>query len=247
MTEALTQINQLNTSISSYENEISELEVKIQNLNNDIIRKEKEIQEEKYKMKKELLDKKLVALYESGTISYLDMLLSSNSFSDFISKYYLVSIIAENDQELLSKIENMKNQIANEKEELENNRIEVQNSIIKLDEKKSELSISKNKKQALVSNLSTEEKELEEQLEEYEQDRKQISNELSKLVSKNNKEDISSTTSASGYISPLRGKTKANITTGFYGYTDHTGVDFAVTGGTEILCVKVELLQYLLL
>ena len=34
------------------------------------------------------------------------------------------------------------------------------------------------------------------------------------------------------------GKTKANITTGFHGYFGHTGVDFAIPLGTDVVAVK---------
>ena len=53
---------------------------------------------------RELLEKRLVALYESGTTTYLDVLLSSESLSDFISKYYLIAQLADYDQELLERI-----------------------------------------------------------------------------------------------------------------------------------------------
>lgn len=54
---------------------------------------------------------------------------------------------------------------------------------------------------------------------------------------------ITSTPSSSGYIFPLAGKTKRNITTGYMGYSNpkmgnHTGVDIAIAGGTPIMAVK---------
>ena len=121
MTNALTQINRLNSQINSYENEINNLEEQLSALNNQIKEKEENIQkqEKKYIEQQKLLEDRLVALYESGTTSYLDMLLSSDGLSDFISKYYLISQLAELDQELLKKIENEKNQIQVEKQQLE--------------------------------------------------------------------------------------------------------------------------------
>ena len=92
----LKQITSLNAQISSAEDEISELEDKISELNTQITEKISNIeeQEKKYAEQKELLDKRLVALYESGSTSYLDMLLSANGLADFISKYYTIEILA---------------------------------------------------------------------------------------------------------------------------------------------------------
>ena len=43
------------------------------------------------KIIKSLLEKRLVALYEAGETTYLDMLLASDDLSDFISNYYSIS------------------------------------------------------------------------------------------------------------------------------------------------------------
>lgn len=242
MSEQLSKISSLNSEISNYDDEISELETKINELTTQIAEKEASIveQEEKYAAQKELLDKRLVALYETGSTSYLDLLLSSDGLSDFISKYYLISTIAESDQELLTQIENLKNQIIEEKEYLETAKAEVETSQRELAEKRSNLESSKSQKQAIVANLSDEEKALQEQLEEFEADKKQIQRELAALAAKNGT-TTAVAPSAAGYISPLAGKTSANITTGYGSYSwggTHTGVDFACAAGTAIYAVK---------
>lgn len=40
--------------------------------------------------KKELLDNRLIAAYESSEIQYLDVILTSKSISEFLSNYFLV-------------------------------------------------------------------------------------------------------------------------------------------------------------
>lgn len=239
MTEQLTKINKLNSEISNYDDEISDLQTKIDNLTTEISQKQASIeeQEEKYAIQKELLDKRLIALYESGSTSYLDLLLSSDGLSDFISKYYMISTIAESDQELLNKIETIKNQIIEEKAYLVSAQEEIITSQSELSNKKNLLENSKSQKQAIVSNLSAEEKVLQEQLDEFEEDKKQIQRDLAALAAKNG--NITPVApSAAGYISPLPGRTKANITCGYGAYAGHTGVDFSCAAGTAIYAVK---------
>lgn len=239
MSEELNKINVLNSQIATYDGEISDLETRLQNLEIEISQKESAIveQEEKYTMQKDLLDKRLIALYESGTTSCLDLLLSSDGLSDFISKYYIISTIAENDQELLANIENIRIQIEEEKAYLESAKVEIETTKQEIANKKSASENSKKQKQALVSNLSAEEKALQEQLDEFEEDKKAIQKQLAALAAKNG--NITPVApSAAGYISPLPGRTKANITTGYGAYAGHTGVDFACPGGTAIYAVK---------
>ena len=59
---------------------------------------------EKYEKQKEVFEKRVVALYETGEIDYLDILLSSKSVSEFVSSYYVISEITEADKDLLNDI-----------------------------------------------------------------------------------------------------------------------------------------------
>lgn len=238
MSTALNQITRLNSQISDYENEITDLEANLEVLNTQITEKETSLQEQEVKFAEQqaLLEKRLIALYESGSTTYLDMLLSADGLSNFISKYYLIGTLAEADDELLTQIENTKNQIAEEKAALETSKQEVESTKETVQTKKNALSVSVNEKNNLVDNLSDEEKALEEQLEIYEQHKKELQSKLSAIAKNSNYTVVAP--SAAGYISPLAGKTKANITTSYYGYSGHTGVDWACASGTAILAVK---------
>lgn len=238
MTAALNQINTLNSEISDYENDITKLQTQLEGVNTQIVEKEANIveQETKYNEQKKLLEERLVALYESGTTSYLDMLLTSEDLSDFISNYYLIEQMAEADEALLEKIENTKKQIEAEKEYLVSAKTELETTKQAIEQKRTSLASSVNKKQAVVKNLTAEEAELQAQLEEFEEDKRRIQAELAKKASSYSGEVVAP--SAAGYICPINGKSKKNITTGFYGYKGHTGVDFSCSAGTPVVAVK---------
>ena len=97
--QTLQQVEELITQISSYQSEIDELDTKISDMNTQIEEAQNKIDEkqEDYDSQQELLEKRLVATYEAGETSYLDVLLSSDSITDLISNYYLISEITEND------------------------------------------------------------------------------------------------------------------------------------------------------
>lgn len=242
MSQALSQINKLNTQISTYENEIAELEERIKVLETQIIEKEALVKEkeEEYNQKRDLLSVRILAMYESGTTSYLDVLFNSEGLSDFLSKYYIIDQLVEADQELLRSIESAKKALEEEKTSLEANKTEAQNSRETVQAKSNALTVSVNEKNNLVNNLTEEEKELEKKLQEMEEDKKEIQAELNRLIKDSGSGGYATITapSAAGYISPLAGKTKKNITTGYRGYVGHTGVDFACPGGTPIYAVK---------
>ncbi len=245
MSDALNQINKYNAQIGTYENEIGDLESQISTLQKQITEKEANIQEQqtKYTEQQELLNKRLVAMYESGTTSYLDMLLSSDGLADFISKYYIIEQLAEYDTELLENIEATRVQIENEKNALETSKTQIQTSKTAVETKRNSLSVLVNEKNSLVGSLSEEEKALERQLQEMEEDKKAIQTKLAAIAKqeeearkaaeeKNNSSGANnnakpSAPSSAGFICPIAGRTRNDITTGYYGYSGHTGVDFA--------------------
>jgi len=249
--EVLSQVKKLVSDISSYEQEIDELESKITNLKNQIEEAEKNIkvQEEEYVKQKELLNERLVVMYENGETSYLDVLCSSESIVDFISNYYLVSEIANYDTELLEKIENKRKEIENKKATLEKNKTELDNSKKSKEAKANQLKVAKLQKDEVAAKLTAEEKQAQAELEQFEADKKAIQAELKRIAEeeaaaakKNNSTttNITNNPSKSGYIKPVVGY---SITTGYGKYSwggNHTGVDYSGSGisGKPILAVK---------
>ena len=103
----LNQIQELNNSIAQYENEVTDYNNQIVNLQNNISQLETEIAEAQanYDKQKKLLDDRLITVYESGTTEYLDVVLSSKSITDFLSSYYLISILTDSNMDFLDDIE----------------------------------------------------------------------------------------------------------------------------------------------
>lgn len=267
MTQALNEVNRLNGEISTCEEKITELEYQIQDLGTQIEEKKKNIEEQqaKYDEQQRLLEKRLVAVYESGNTTYLDVLLSSSSLSDFISKYYLLEKLSKYDTELLQGIQDLKNQIETEKTNLETSKQEVEAAKRTVEIQKESIQRLANQKQTVVSTLSAEEKKLQVQLDDLEKDKRDIQKEIAQAEAKRREEEAErakanakanasnssnsssnnsssssqnggssnsstntpSSPSASGFICPLAGRNKHDITTGFYGYARHGGCDFA--------------------
>ena len=107
------EVEKLDTQISDYETQIDELNTKIEELNNKIQESQEKLNkaQEDYTKQQELLNSRLVAIQEAGETSYLDFILSSNSLTDLISNYYLVTELTTNDTELLDKIQKQKEEI----------------------------------------------------------------------------------------------------------------------------------------
>lgn len=246
------QINNLNSQISSYEEELDQLEAQINDLNTQITTKQDEIaqKEKDYEENKQLLDKRLVAMYKTGKMSYLDVLLNAEGLSDFISKYYLISKLTEHDTALLDKIVSEKQEIEKAKTELESKRVEVQASKQTIEVRRNELASVSAQKRSVVSQLSAEERSVQEELDAIESDKAAIRRRLNQIAAQEaaaaakasgkSASSAAAAVSASGFIFPVQGLSRGNIANKNYpSYRGHTGVDVNIgVVGKRVVAVK---------
>ena len=234
----LDDISELNAQISDYEADIDELQTKISDLKDSIETKEKEIKdlEEENKEREELLVNRLIAMYEKGQTTYLDILLSSDDITSFISGYYRVEEIAQADQEVITSILEKQEETQKVKDDLEKEKKEVDEAKKEVESKNEKLQVAKKAKQAKVNNLSAEEKELQQTIDEFEEAIKEAQKEI--------EEAGNNASAGGGYEGSFEGvldwplSYSYNIITSVFGYRDsptagassnHGAIDIAVS------------------
>lgn len=238
LTEAMKQIKTLSSEIEEYEDEIDDLDEEIDKLNKKIEKAEEELEkaEKAYDKQEYLLQGRLVALYEAGETTFLDVLLTSDGITDFISKYYLISEIAEYDTELLTQMEENKKAIAEAKATLETGKKEVETLKQSKEEKANALKASKDKKQSQVNKLSSEEKKLQTKLEKLQKEQKQIQEELNSVANKY-QDEIANL----GGTGTLQKPVKSGVITATWYYPSgnfHGALDYGVSVGTKVYAAE---------
>lgn len=248
----LEEIDELNTKISKYESQIKELNTKISNLNKSITKKQSEIKklEKEFEEKEELLKERLVAMYEAGQTSYLDVLLSSDGIANFISNYYMASQLAEADQEVLTAIEEQQSKIEKAKRELEQQKKEISTSKSQVEVKNKELSNTKSSKQSKVSSLSAKEKKLQAEIDKYERDLASVEAEIRRYEEEQRRQQSSGgSTSTPKYTGgklawPIPGYYSITSYYGYrihpiYGYRKlHTGIDVGAPKNAKFVAAE---------
>lgn len=251
MTDIQRQVDELDSKISDYESDIYDLNSQIEEVSKNINSAEIELQKTQKDLeeKEDLLEKRLVASYKAGSTSYLDVLLDSDSLTSFLSSYYLVEQISENDTKLINTVKDTKQQIENSKAQLEENRASLEN--IKQAEvaKKSELDATKKEKEQAVANLSNEDKEVQSKIDEMRSEDSKIraaiakaEREASRTSSRGNGGSRSSSSNPGGFIYPVPAA-YSKVTSGMY-YSGskryHGAYDFGSGGiaGQPVYAVK---------
>ena len=184
VSETMEQLIELNNKVAEYENEIEDLNKKVKDLEEKIEQTTKKLNEaqKKYDKREELLRQRIVAMYEAGETSYLDVLLNSTSLTDFISNYYIITEIAEYDTKLLESIDEEKKVIENEKTSLENDQADLK--IAKANKEKTYTILQNTRilKNNYIEQLSEEERTLQSEVEEYTKAFAEVENQIKNLT-----------------------------------------------------------------
>ena len=248
LTKTVAEIAEINQNILDKRIEISTLEVQEENLNAYIERAEIELEKstEKYEKQKKLLERRLVAMYEMGQTSYLDVLLNSNGIIDFLSNYYMITEIANADNELLEEVaaekeynEKLKEVLDEKQETLLDNRKNKKNYEVLLEN----MSILKNSK---LQELTESEIELQKQVEEFQNQVAAIETEIRVLALKN----VSERYVGGEMAWPVPGYTKITSPYGMRTHPItgvfklHTGVDIGAPMGTNFIAANDGVVTY---
>lgn len=245
MSTILLEIQKLSDRISQYENENKYLAEQVAQLEASIAENTKllEIVTEEYNQKDQLLRERLVTVYEEGELTYLDALLSSQSFSEMVSRYYLMQEMAEYDNQLIDKVEQQKNAIDIAKRKLENEN--TQAKILKAKAEQNEIVVRNTRVlyEGYVAELSEQEKELNDKINDYKVEYIRIQLQLEEMATDIGDFQIqytggtmlwpvatTGTTITSNYgsrVYPIEG---TNIVTDF-----HLGIDIAAPTGSLIV------------
>jgi len=248
LSESVIEIAKIEQEILDKQLEIDTLEAKEVDILKYIEKAEKEIEEsnERYNTRKELLEKRLIAIYERGRFTYLDILFNSKNIVDLISNYFLLEEIASADNALMKEVnselkynkslkealETKKLILSASRETREKNRIALENMAI----------IRRNK----MAELSEEEQELYRMVEEYQKQIADIETEIRLLAIANVGADY-----VGGAMAwPVPGYTRITSQFGMRThpitgvYKLHTGVDIGAPYGSTFVAANDGIVTY---
>ncbi|TCP55904.1 peptidase M23-like protein [Tumebacillus sp. BK434] len=116
-----TEIEKLSAQIDEKEGEIARLQTEIYKKGQQIERTQRELEEAEQRVKErdKLLKDRLRLMYEQGEVRYLEVLLGSTSFSDFLERFSALQMIFEQDTVILKKNKEDRELIAQKKKQME--------------------------------------------------------------------------------------------------------------------------------
>lgn len=239
------EISTLEDSIKEYEAQLASLNSEIEDLQESIKKKNTEIKEleEEFKEKEQLLEDRLVAIYEEGQITFLDALLSSENIWDYISMSSRVQELTIADNQQMDEVEAKRLEVEKAKKELEEEKTKLDASKKSAEAKKEQLEVAKKEKESKVANLSAEQKKLQKSIEEYNEEIDRIEEEIAKDYQNSQGHYTGNFNGVLAWPLSSSDSRYYNNITSYFGYreqpvagasTNHRAIDIGVPIGTPV-------------
>jgi murein DD-endopeptidase MepM/ murein hydrolase activator NlpD len=210
--------------------------------------------ENKLKEQKALFESRIVALYTSGNVSYMEVLLGSTSFSDMVSRLEWVTTIVKYDNNIISEIKAEQEKVETKKAELDSKKKSIETLKAEADTKYSELEQKTAEKQKLMASLEKDESYYEMLIAAEEKEAANIQARIQqmKAQSSSSGSNAGSGTASSSGLSSITGGKSFSITSP-YGWRVHPitgvskfhkGIDIAAPSGTPVYSLKSGTVMY---
>jgi len=180
------QLKSLQQNMEEIEKEIKNLDIRLNKTQENIKALEENIavKTEEVNERNSYLEGRLRQIYIEGEVSYLDVLFSSTSITDFLTRYDLMAKIVENDMQLLAELKAEKEVLEDQKAQLEAAKQELLK--IKADQEARHQDLEEKSKQqeGLLKTLESDKEEINKALDELEEAQKEIEKFVASIQSK---------------------------------------------------------------
>lgn len=213
---------------ASLNKQLGELEVSIDQNEDKLVVLEKELAEAQEKVETQTtnLNGRLRNMYKNGSVGFIDVLLDSGSFTEFLTNLDMVEKIYSSDKDVLAELEEAHDEVEKKKTEVETLQTELKESKAVVEEEKQAIAASN--------------EETEKMIDELQADADRLTQELQNQGSSS--EDSTYLGGQMAWPTPSSG----TVTSPFgwrihpiYGYKKfHTGIDIGASSGSAIVAAN---------
>ncbi len=237
ITEVLQQIDSVGSQLDSVQSQIDDTEAKLEQAGADLDAAQKRLADQD-----KLLQSRIRLMYSNGFVSYLDVLMSATSFSDFLGRLDSLQSILGQDRQILDDHKKEKALVAAKKQEIEQSLADVKAMYAKLDDYHDLLTDKEKQKEVMVLQYNQKAQELEEVSNEQEDTLIALAKKVADLEKQKN--NIKNYYSGGKLALPLHTKWRLSSPFGMrihpitHVRKGHTGIDMAVPKGTPIYAAE---------
>lgn len=224
------QVNSLEQQINSKQSDIDELEASISEAQAKLETLEEELAaaEEKVNTQNENLNARLRNMYKNGSVGFIDVLMDSGSFSEFLNNLSLVEKVYTSDQDVLEELQKAYDEIDAKKKEIETLQAELSESKVTMEEQKSSLEADKASVEKKKSEIAADSAETQRELDKLEADAQALTSSI------RNSGSSSSSSKYNGGIMAWPVPSCYTVSSGYGGRIHPTTGKYKFHGGLDI-------------
>jgi len=235
LNEGKNKVEDLNKDITSLQKQIDSAQTSISSLETKIAAKEQKLAAKKAKLNEntDAMNKRLRNMYKSGSMSFVDIILSSGNVSELIENMEMIKLVYRSDKDLVSSLKKSYNKTKKESKELSAMKTRLVSKQNQLSSDKSAIS---KKRSAVAANNQ----ELSAKIDALNSEADRITQELQSSSSSSS----SSTYSGGALLWPCP---SSHTITSYFGYRMHpilhvrklhTGIDIGASYGAKIVAAN---------
>ncbi len=199
---------------------------------------ELEVVTAKAHVQKELLAKRIRGINEAGRINFLAVLVGSNSFGDFLSRYDLLKVVVRRDAQLFDVVKQARQELETKQAEAENRRARLTDLQREAEQNRTAIAGVREQRQVATRSLDANRRRLESQYAEYDRQEEQMQETVAQIQRR--------LARAAGRFVPQFPVSPVRITDNFGGrlhpilgsWRQHNGTDFSASTGQAVLAIE---------
>jgi len=232
------QIADLDKKLNATQQELANVQKRLADITEKLnkTREELEVAKQKENTQLKTMKERIRAMYISGELGYLEVLLGAKDFGDFITRLDVVKCIVDYDSNLFESYKQQRKLVEQKEKELAQMQIEAQNYKNQIISRQRELQLAMASREGLMRDLERQQKLYEQQEDELLKQSKQLEKVIQQLQAKSKIKY-----SGGKLLWPVP---SSSVITSPFGtryhpilkqYRTHTGIDIAAQTGASIL------------
>ncbi|KRF34023.1 murein hydrolase activator EnvC family protein [Paenibacillus sp. Soil787] len=256
ITKVQTEKDQATKDMKTLVNQVNEASAKLTKLNEEIDQvsdtlednaKQLDEAEARVESRDLMLKSRVRLMYMNGFVSYMDVVLSATSFSDFLNRIEALKSIVNQDKEILESNKKDKETVAQKKVDTEQQLEKVKALYADADDLRDDLQAKEKAKEVKIASLTKQEKVLEDISEESDKQITQLAKQEADLQAKkraasNAKSPFTYSGGKLGYPLAVQAPLTSDFTNRINPVTgraeSHKGIDLGAPKGTDILAAE---------